>query len=86
MIEITSVKIVSISIEPEGSETKIKGTYELISSKGKTIAKQSFNGYDTMKIDFEKSLAKNFLSDIEQAVELELGIQDAVKNLKKGKE
>jgi len=81
-IEITSVKITSIDIEVKDKEVKISGKYDLISSKGKTIAKQEFNTYNSMTVDFDKRLGKDIISDIEQAIETEVGIHEAVKAMK----
>lgn len=85
MIEITTVKVTSIDIDinQESNEITIKGNYNLISSKGKVVAKQTFNSYDSIKINFDKSIGKNIVSDIESAIELEIGIQEAVKKIRK---
>lgn len=85
-IEITSVKLTSIDIDIKDGKAKIEGKYDLISSKGKVIAKQSFNTYDSMKINFDNRLSKDIVSDIESAIELEVGIQEAVKSIKGGGE
>ena len=81
-IEITSVKVTSVDIEMKDTEIKISGQYDLVSTKGKTIAKQSFNKYNDMSIDFDKRLGKDIISDIEQAIETEIGIHEAVKSMK----
>lgn len=83
MIEITSVKVTSVNIElKDDKEIRITGRYDLMSSKGKLIAKQSFNSYGDMVIDFEKRIGKDIISDIEQAIETEIGIHEAVKTMK----
>ena len=80
MIEISSVKLLSVSIDLE--KYKVTGKYELVSPKGNTIAVQNFNDYGCMVIEFNPDIARNLFSDIEAAIELQLGIQEAVKKMK----
>lgn len=80
MIQITKAKIEQITVSKEkDSVVKITGTYHLISEKGVTVAKQEFNTYGGLLFEFDKSVGKNFLEDIESEIEMTLGIQDAVK-------
>ena len=79
-MEITATKLKSVSLEvKDNGEVGASGTYEMISNKGKVVAVQSFNGYGNMKIEFDKPTLKNFVSDIEGAIDLEIGINEAVK-------
>lgn len=71
-ITIGGVKITSLDItqNKEDGTTKVSGKYELVSSTGKVLAKQGFNGYneivlvqsgETMKLiaDLQASLQKD---------------------------
>jgi hypothetical protein len=75
-ISITHAKIESVTVERDG---KITGTYSLISEKGDSIAKQSFNDYNGVKFEFDKSIARNLIEEIETEIELTIGIQEVVK-------
>jgi len=79
-IKITKVKIVTVTINGEG---KIEGVYSLISEKGSIVAKQGFNGYSDMKFEFDKSIARNLIEEIETEIELTIGIQEIVKEVVK---
>ena len=80
-IQINKVKVDTVVINRDG---KIEGAYSLISEKGDVVAKQSFNGYSDMKFEFDKSLSRNLIEEIETEIELSLGIQDIVKTLEGG--
>jgi hypothetical protein len=85
-IEITKVKVTqAIANKEADGNVKITGKYELISTKGDVIAKQTFNGYDDMKIEFEKAIGKDFLEGVESTIELEMGIQETLKKIKENK-
>jgi len=75
-INITHAKVESVTIERDG---KITGVYSLISEKGVSIAKQSFNGYNDVKFEFDKSISRNLIEEIETEIELTIGIQEIVK-------
>ena len=81
-ISISRVRVTQIVVvkDSEG-QVKISGNYELISEKGDIVAKQSFNGYNDMSFDFDKSIAKNFMEEVESTIEIDIGIINALKNL-----
>ena len=83
-IEITKVKLLTVGIDNK-DEPKIQGNYALMDSNNKIIAKQSFNGYDDMKFDFDYSFLKNIIEDIEAKIERDLGVAVAVKMIKEDK-
>ena len=84
-IEITSCKLKSIELEiKEDGESKLSGKFHLMSKDGKVIATQEFNGYNGRKVQFEQRLIKDFISDIEQRINIDIGIEETVKTIKKG--
>lgn len=82
MIEISSIRLKSITVNNTASGTEVSGSYELVSQKGKVIAVQSFNGYSDMKFNFDSSMVKCFLNDIESHIEIEIGVQEVIKKAK----
>lgn len=83
MLEISTVRITDIQIEKkDNDEIKISGKYNLISNKGKLVAKQSFNGYGDMQLTIDLTSARDFVSDLESNIEIAVGIQEAVKEVR----
>jgi hypothetical protein len=82
MITVTKVKVDWVKIERGEDKVTVTGGYSLITSEGTVLAKQSFNGYNDMKFDFDKSISRNLLDEIESTIEIEIGVQEAVKTIK----
>ena len=83
-LEICSIKITALALSlNDKREITISGQYNMLSPKGTTVAVQKFNSYDGLAIPFDHSLGKNFVSDLESAIEIEIGIQEAVKQLER---
>ena len=81
-ITITNIKFNTLSID--FPDKKVQGNYSLM-GKGKIIAKQSFNGYNDLKIDMSKDTImalKEFVDSLQCDIELSTGINEAVKELK----
>ncbi len=71
-ITIDGIKISSISIQrDENGLPKLTGNYELVSATGVTIAKQSFNGYNDIKLT-NSSETQKVLTDFMMAVQTDL--------------
>jgi hypothetical protein len=85
-IQITKVRVTSaqVQIDDEG-KLLIVGKYDLITDKGTVLAKQSFNDYGGTKFEFDKSTGKDFIDAVESTIEIETGIQEALKTLKEKK-
>jgi len=83
MIEITAVKVISISIDSvDGGVPKITGSYNLVTSKGTVLATQQFNGYNGPKFEFDSAFLKDIIDTVEQKIEIDTGVQQAVKMIK----
>ena len=80
MIQVTRARLnyVKFEVKSDG-KVDISGSYNLITSKGDVIAKQEFNTYDTVKISFDGSIGKDVAEAIESNIEMQLGVQEAVK-------
>lgn len=84
MITISKVRVNKIIVEKDSAgKVKCSGEYTLLSTDGNVVAKQSFNDYDGMMFDFDVELSKNFMEDIESLIEIEIGVQEAVKEITK---
>jgi len=80
-ITVRNAKITSLSI----SGDKVTGTYELMSEKGKVIAKQTFNDYNGMNVELSrdsKECIEDLLTSLTFDIEMTAGINEAVKELK----
>jgi len=83
MIEITAIRVTSINIETaEGAVPKISGSYNLVTSKGTVLATQAFNGYSGPKFEFDSGFIKDIIDTVEQKIEIDTGVQQAVKMIK----
>jgi hypothetical protein len=79
MVSIKGVRLDSISITKEGDESKITGAYALISSTDAVLAKQSFNGYEGMKVVFSPATIqalRDFIKGAKGDLETILGLNE----------
>ena len=76
MIQVTRAKIKQVTLtQKDDGSIDIQGTYQLFTDKGDVIAKTSFNGYETMKIEFSQNFCQNVIDNAELTIEAKLGIQ-----------
>jgi hypothetical protein len=81
MITIQGVRIndVRLTKDPKNGEVTMTGSYSLISSTGKVLANQDFNGYNGIKIvmnaDSLKTL-ETLVSMIQLNIESQLGLEE----------
>ena len=78
-IEITGLRVGTLHIDPrkEGKD-KLTGSYELLSGKGRVLAKQDFNTYDNIEVVLSIETAKafnDFLGGLEKDIGLVIGIE-----------
>lgn len=59
-ISIEGIKITQAAIVEKEGEMEIQGTYALMGSNGIVLAKQSFNGYNDMKLNLSPDGKKKF--------------------------
>ena len=87
MIKITRAKLryVTFNINEDGV-INVEGKYNLLNEKGDIVAVQQFNCYQGMAIIFDQTLSKDVIENVETAIELQIGIQNAIEDLKKGGE
>ena len=73
-----SVKVESVRLKrEEGKQMDLVGEYHLLSDNGTVMAKQSFNGYNDIKITFSREtidLIRQLESNVEDDVKKTLGI------------
>ena len=69
MITVKGVRIESISISRDDKEDKVTGSYSIISNMDKVIAKQGFNSYSDIKIDWSSDTKKALVAFIEAVKE-----------------
>ena len=78
MITIKGIKITQISMtENKDEDEKLTGAYDLVSDKDKILAHQSFNGYNTIKLEQTtetKKLRIQFMESVQRDLELQLGL------------
>jgi hypothetical protein len=80
MISIKGVKVVKveITVDDNGNE-KVEGTYHLMSNSDKVLAKQSFNGYSDIKVDWSAeariAIAK-VMGEVKKDVQMTLGLNE----------
>lgn len=72
-VTIQGVQLVSLSLSRNKEEGTIKlgGSYELMSSSGKVLAKQSFNGYGEIVLTQSGETAK-LISDLQASIQKDL--------------
>lgn len=72
-VTISGVRIVSLAISKDKDEgtTKLTGSYELMSSVGKVLAKQSFNSYGEIVLQQSGETAK-LLGDLQASIQKDL--------------
>ncbi len=79
-ITLTGAKISSLSIEMKDSATEVKGVYALMSSAGKVVASQSFNGYNDLKVEMTKDtrlILEKFLAAYATEINGTIGLGDS---------
>lgn len=77
----TQLKWVRFERQDNG-EVKVFGCYHLINNRGVTVAKQQFNEYsDHVQIGGFGELGKDVMSNVESTIEIQLGIQQVVREL-----
>lgn len=78
-ITIRGVRINSLSITTEDGKQKVTGSYSLMSNDDIELAKQNFNGYSEIKVDFSASTTKainEFVKGAKKDVESTLGLTE----------
>lgn len=81
MIQVTRAKITQLVFaQKDDGSIDVQGTYQLFTDKGDVIAKTSFNGYETMKIEFGQNFCQDVIDNAELTIEGKLGISKEVKN------
>ncbi len=76
VVTLAGVRIKSVDVEVGEEETKSSGKYDLMSSDGKVVAKQGFNGYHDIKLTLSPNtvvLRDKFLTALSEDVEKVLG-------------
>lgn len=76
-IGIKGLRIDDVAITAKESGDEIQGHYSIISTMDKVIAKQSFNGYNDIKITMSQetqTLLSSFLSSLKKDVETITGL------------
>ena len=71
-------KIDIVTVPDEGDE-KVAGSYSIISTKDKVIAKQNFNGFNDIKITMSsgtKEVLGNFIASIKKDAENSTGLTE----------
>ena len=79
MITIKDIRLNQITIDC--NDYKVQGSYDLISDKGKVFAKQTFNGYNDIKVVLSKEstvMLEEFLFGLKDDIEMATGINEAV--------
>jgi hypothetical protein len=82
MVAIRGVKIESVNIKVNPEEDKIEGYYLLMSTSDKILAKQGFNGYSDIKVDFSretKDAYTKFMEGLTKDVQSVLGLTEEAK-------
>ena len=79
-ITIQGIRITSVSVSrDDGGEEKVQGNYELMSTNDKVLAKQSFNGYNDIKVEMSletKQSLLSFLTGIKKDTMMTLGLSE----------
>lgn len=78
-IGIKGLRIDDVAITTKESGDEIQGHYSIISTMDKVIAKQSFNGYNEIKITMSQetqTLLSSFLSSLKKDVETITGLAE----------
>ena len=72
-ITIGGVQLVSLNLarEKESGTTKLTGSYELVSSTGKILAKQSFNSYNEIALTLSGDSQK-LMADMQTSIQNDL--------------
>ena len=87
MLTIKEVRLTSIEIKLDAGLRQISGKYSLIGDKGKVVAKQSFGEYSDTKLELSREAIvdiENLMDTITSEIELLIGMNEAVKELKGG--
>jgi len=80
-VTLKGVSLRKLDISLEDGKEKLTGTYELMSSEGVVLAKQSFNDYSGIKVEWSsetKSALLKLMALAQSDIDLQLGF------LKKG--
>jgi hypothetical protein len=79
-LAIQGIRINSIDIDPTGEgKNRIKGSYSLMSTADKVLAKQAFNGYNDIEVAFSAetvSALNSLLINLKRDVQVTLGINE----------
>ena len=80
MLTLEGVKLVDLSIsQDDKGAVKVQGNYNLVSSSGRVLAKQGFNGYNEVKlpesIEVQKAV-KELWKTLKNELDIHLGMLD----------
>lgn len=82
MIKVIGAKITELKLSKNAEgDVKISGNYVLISERGDVIARQEFNGYNTIQFSFNPSFMKDVVDAVEDAIEQQTGIQSGIQSM-----
>ena len=87
MLTIKEIRLTNIEIKIEDGKRQISGKYMLIGDTGKIIAKQAFGEYSDIKLELSREAItdiENLTDTITTEIELLIGMNEAVKELKGG--
>ena len=70
-ITIQGIRLDGVTLNKEDGKEKITGSYELMSSTDTVLAKQAFNGYSSMVVNWSPETLK-LLRDFKQAVQRDI--------------
>ena len=78
-VTIAGIRIAHVTVQRDDKGVEqFSGSYELISSSDKVLAKQSFNGYDSLKVEMTgevKQMLNTFLAGIKKDIMVQLGLE-----------
>lgn len=75
MLAIKGIRVtgVSVTLNKEDGSMAVSGSYELVSSKDTVLAKQGFNGYDSIKVDINQAELQKIMQVVQKELEARLG-------------
>lgn len=79
-VTLMGIKLKSLSISVTDAVPSVSGEYQLVSSAGKVLATQSFNGYQDMKIEMTKEtkqLLDGFMAAYANEINGTIGLGDS---------
>jgi hypothetical protein len=80
MITVKGIRLESLSTTRDGDKEKITGSYSLMSSDDKVLAKQSFNGYSDLEVNWSPETIKlhnAFMKAAKSDIETLIGVNNA---------